>query len=196
MRWFGRAALLPLLVTLLACGVGSDPGAPASAPTSTVTVTARAQPATTAPRPVTVAPSAAPTERVEPSTVSVTGPPEVTGVTVEATQVSSPTGNIWCSLAYAVECVVQEDAYPSVPAQACEAGDWVGTWFVVGPEAGVRGSCRSDTPFDDGRPPALDYGTTAVAQGRACSSETTGMTCWDTRSGHGFRVSRSSYDLF
>lgn len=199
MRWFGRAALLLLLGTPLACGVGSDPGtassAPTSTPTATVTVTSRAEPRTTAPRPVTVAPSAAPVEATE-HVGPVSGPPAVTGPTVERGEFSSPTGNIWCSLAYAVECVVQEDSYATVPARPCEAGDWIDAWFTVGPDSGVRGDCRSDTPFADGRPSALDYGTTAVAQGRACTSETTGMTCWDTRSGHGFRVSRSSYDLF
>lgn len=195
MRWFRSAALLPLLVAPLACGVGSDPGTPASAPTSPVTVTPRSEPTVTAPRPVTVAPSAAPVEAAEHVT-PVTGPPSVTGPTFERAQVSSPTGNIWCSLVHAVECVVQEDSYQTMPPQPCEAGDWSDAWFAVGPDSGVRGGCRSDTPFGDGRPPALDYGTTAVAQGRACTSETTGVTCWDTRSGHGFRVSRGSYDLF
>lgn len=196
MRWFRSAALLPLLVTPLACGVGPDPGTPASAPTSTVTVTTRSGPTVTAPRPVTVAPSAAPVQAAAASGTPESGPPVITGPTVERAQVSSPTGNIWCSLEYAVECVVQEDDYPTETARPCEAGDWSDAWFSVGPDSGARGGCRSDTPFGDRRPPALDYGTTAVAQGRACTSETTGMTCWDTRSGHGFRVSRSSYDLF
>ena len=203
MHWFDRAALLPLpvtllmtlLMTLVACGVGADPGTPSSAPSSTVTVTARSVPRTTAPRPVTVAPSAAPVEAAE-HVGPVTGPPAVSGPTVERGEFSSPTGNIWCSLAYAVECVVQEHTYPTVSDRPCEAGDWIDAWFTVGPDSGVRGDCRSDTPFADGRPRPLDYGTTAVAQGRACTSETTGMTCWDTRSGHGFRVSRASYDLF
>ena len=195
MGWFRWAALL-LLLAPAACGGDSDPGGSGAAPTATVTVTAPPGPTSTAPRPASVAPSAAPTERAEPSTASVTGPPEITGVTVEETQVSSPTGNIWCSLEFGVECVVQRADYPSIAAQPCEFGDWIDTWFVVGPESGIRGSCHSDTPFGDGRPTPLAYGTTSVVEGGACRSETTGMTCWQTRSRHGFRVSRGSYDLF
>lgn len=110
---------------------------------------------------------------------------------------SSPTGNIWCYLDGFVECTIQEDDHPRAVPQDCGGvGDWTDNLFAITQSAGARGGCRSDTPFSDGRPPGLEYGTTALTPGHACQSQTTGMTCWDRKTGHGFRLSRASYDLF
>ena len=56
------------------------------------------------------------------------------------------------------------------------------------------GMCRGD-PF---AVPAvtLEYGSAAIRGDDACLSEQQAMTCWDTRTKHGFVVSRKSYTVF
>ena len=41
----------------------------------------------------------------------------------------------------------------------------------------------------------LDYGQTRTTGAISCSSETSGITCTNTSTGHFFRVSRDSYDV-
>jgi hypothetical protein len=43
--------------------------------------------------------------------------------------------------------------------------------------------------------PTLDYGQASSAGTITCDSETSGVTCTDTSTGHFFRVSRESYKL-
>ena len=119
----------------------------------------------------------------------------VDGRVVEQGQLSSPSGNIWCSLEYGIECWVFENSYdPIARPKDCDY-DWAENQFLVTDTAGVRGICRSDSTFD-AQPPVLPYGTTSILNDAACASTKIAMLCWDIRSGHGFRVSRASYDLY
>jgi hypothetical protein len=43
---------------------------------------------------------------------------------------------------------------------------------------------------------ALPYGSSIVVSSFQCSSETTGVTCTNTDTGHGFSMSREAYSIF
>ena len=72
--------------------------------------------------------------------------------------------------------------------------------FAWGPSLGVGTSgkghfrCVSDTVA--GSPTILTYGTSRTIGRFKCTSRSTGMTCIDTKNGHGFRLSKASYSLF
>jgi hypothetical protein len=87
-------------------------------------------------------------------------------------------------------CIAEETDYDDPPrSEDCEY-DWA-PFFVLGYDGGEYGLCLSDVVIDPSAPrTALPYGTTSVVEGNACQSATTGVTCWDTESGHGFRVAR------
>lgn len=42
----------------------------------------------------------------------------------------------------------------------------------------------------------LQYGSSARSEKYACTSRTTGMTCWNQETGHGFTIYREGYDTF
>ena len=149
-------------------------------------------PAPTVTETVTAAPTESATEQ---STAPAVVAPDIEGPVVEQGQLSSPTGNIWCSLDPAVECEVRESSYDPLRKPADCQLDWADDQFWVNGSTGARGICRGDVTFTS-RPPELAYGTTSVVGTRACQSTETAMTCWDTATGHGFRVSRETYDLF
>lgn len=119
----------------------------------------------------------------------------VDGRVVAQRQLSSPSGNIWCSLEYGIECWVFENSYDPIARPTDCDFDWAENQFFVTDTAGVRGICRSDSTFNE-QPPVLSYGTTSIVNDAACASTEIAMLCWDTMSGHGFRVSRASYDLY
>ena len=54
--------------------------------------------------------------------------------------------------------------------------------------------CHTDTNFVAGLP-TLPYGQTRSAGPITCDSETSGVTCTDSGTGHFFQVSRESYQL-
>jgi len=56
------------------------------------------------------------------------------------------------------------------------------------------GTCG--TNYIDTRLPTLQYGSVAALDYYACISGEDGLTCWDTRSGHGFFMSRSAYAVW
>jgi hypothetical protein len=55
--------------------------------------------------------------------------------------------------------------------------------------------CAGDTSLNSSAR-ALAYGTATSFQGFRCASSTTGMTCTDQRTGHGFFISRQGYRSF
>ncbi len=176
---------LTLAASVSACGSGDSQGSAAETPTVTATDSASPAPSTTTPAPSDSGASSPP----------VTAPPSITGDVVHTDQIASPTQNIHCSLSYGVECVITQASYDTVPRPAdCEL-DWSDHWFSIGRQSGVRGRCAGDTPLSPS-PTLLAYGATAVANGLACQSQTSGMTCWNRKTRHGFQISRASYHLF
>ncbi|SEC62139.1 hypothetical protein SAMN04489844_2646 [Nocardioides exalbidus] len=191
-RGTGRRAMAyaAVVVGLALSGCSSGGGESAdesAAPTVTQTVTETASPTETSTSPTTQTPSG--------SITPTAGAPAVDGPVVAQDQLSSPSGNIWCSLEYGIECEVKESSYQPLPKPADCRLDWADNQFRVDRSTGARGICRGDVTFTE-QPPELTYGTTSVVGDRACQSTETAMTCWDTGSGHGFRVSRDDYQLF
>ncbi|RYB93086.1 hypothetical protein EUA93_01185 [Nocardioides oleivorans] len=181
----GRRTTYAAVVVVLAlsgCSGGGGGGASAdesTAPTVTQTVTE----------------TASPSESPDESASEAAGAPDIDGAVVEQDQLSSPSGNIWCSLELGIECEVRESSYGPLRKPADCQLDWAENQFWVNDSTGARGICRGDVTFTS-QPPELAYGTTSVVADRACQSTETAMTCWNTGSGHGFRVSRNDYRLF
>ena len=112
---------------------------------------------------------------------------------IEMNALVSPSGNIHCTLE-------GDDV-------ACSMADH-------SLENNTDGQCSNDEPFavrvgTDGDPQLdcgqslasdstqeLGYGDSAKSGNVACTSEETGMTCWNTRTGKGFTVARDTYETF
>lgn len=107
----------------------------------------------------------------------------------ELDAVASPTGNITCSLeGDSVGCSVAEHRYGD-DIEGCADGPF--SIVVAGEDAAP--DCSQE--FGSGAQ-TLAYGESAVNGDVACTSESSGMTCWNVMTGKGFTVSRSSYDTF
>ncbi|MDT5013809.1 MAG: hypothetical protein QOH57_5426 [Mycobacterium sp.] len=122
-------------------------------------------------------------------------------------QFASPSGNI--------HCILNQHDGPA-PIAMCQIGDHT---YVVPPGSTrdeISGAPCADSGrdfrLDPGTPgflrcsysalgsgvgpwPPLGYGQTRSLGAFTCNSETSGITCTDTGSGHFFRVSRDSYQL-
>ena len=107
---------------------------------------------------------------------------------------SAPSRNIGCTMSTAsVRCDAITYSYrPTTKPASC--------YFAWGPSMQVtttgkgRFRCVSDTVAGSSR--ILAYGKSTTVGRFKCTSRTTGMTCINTRNGHGFRISRTSYRLF
>lgn len=129
------------------------------------------------------------------STTTVMSPPPTSFVHVEAFQ--SPTGNIGCMLVSALaRCDIVRRAWspPPHPASCPQIVD-----FGQGLEVGTAGSGRFVCAGDTVSNPAsakLAYGVATQVSGFECVSRSTGMTCTNSATGHGFILSVQSYKLF
>lgn len=107
---------------------------------------------------------------------------------------SSPSGNIGCYVAEDyVRCDIAERDWAPPPRPAgCEFDYGQGIAFADGdPPAFV---CAGDTALHAGAP--LAFGRNVAAGPMQCTSQETGVTCRDTRTGGGFTISRQAYELF
>lgn len=108
----------------------------------------------------------------------------------------SPSGNIVCIIgADGAACDIHEYTYTPPPPPECAQHIKWGNRFTL--DAGKAGTivCHGDTLQLAGEP-TLNYGQTISAGTITCaSSETDGMKCTDSSSGHYFRVSRESFNL-
>jgi hypothetical protein len=115
-------------------------------------------------------------------------------------QFQSPGGNIACTLGPSTTdgksiatCDIGDHTYapPPVPAD-CHLG-W-GDRFSLQQGDPAMMECHGDTLRIPGLS-TLNYGQTFSAGPITCDSESAGMTCTDSSTGHFFRVSSSSYQL-
>ncbi len=53
--------------------------------------------------------------------------------------------------------------------------------------------CHGDAPMWMSTAATLQYGQITVVDDRACTVSQSGLTCWNTSTGHGFLLSRSAY---
>lgn len=98
----------------------------------------------------------------------------------------SPSGNIACSLeGTTVGCTLKERTYT---AEDCPAN---GPFSISVGEDDAALACGTDFRRDGAA--TLEYGSAAKNGDVACTSESSGVTCWNTRTGRGFFVSKSTY---
>jgi hypothetical protein len=113
----------------------------------------------------------------------------------------TPTGNIGCAYsigldgfaAPTVRCDIRSRLRPEPPPPAncrLDSGDSIQI-FRLGPATLV---CHGDTAIDP-TAPVLAYGHTWRRSGLTCVSQRIGLRCFN-RSGHGFFLSRQSWQIF
>jgi hypothetical protein len=105
---------------------------------------------------------------------------------------SSPSNNIRCQLdAEYARCDVYENTWTvPPPPEGCDL-DW-GDSVVVDGDKPAALLCHGDATNPG---PALAYGTQVTVGSMTCMSESSGMTCRNKASGHGFKASRGAFDL-
>lgn len=110
---------------------------------------------------------------------------------VEMNELHSPTGNISCLLEEdSVSCSVLERDFSEADLEDCADGPF--TITVAGDEAAR--ACGSSALSDSAA--TLEYDKSAKRGDMACTSRFNGMTCWNTKTGHGFMVNRATYETF
>jgi hypothetical protein len=128
------------------------------------------------------------------STETAAQPPTRT-VSLEAFQ--SPSGNIGCVVVSELaRCDIAHRQWsaPARPATCPRIVDY-GQGLEVGPSGPGRFVCAGDTAADP-HSPRLPYGAASAVAGFVCVSASTGMTCSDLATHHGFFISVQSYKAF
>jgi hypothetical protein len=111
----------------------------------------------------------------------------------------SPSGNIVCIMwvpdtgAGGAACQNHRFTYAKPPPGQCDLGGW-GSQIDLEQGALPEFECVSGVlalpPL-----PTLDYGQTHTVGVMTCASDTAGVTCTDTGTGHYFQMSHDSYQL-
>jgi hypothetical protein len=109
----------------------------------------------------------------------------------------SPSGNITCALfSYggddSVECEVAEHDWVAPPQEPGCHLNW-GSRILLNQPAGALFACYGQELPAPER--TLGYGSTWSVGAITCDSETAGMTCTDSSTGHYFFVSRQTWRL-
>jgi len=127
------------------------------------------------------------TQQAEPSSEAEASPSPAPEGSLRLVSFVTPSGNIGCTFEDGtVGCSVRERDYP-------EDTDCSEDLFSVRLADGeVQPACGEDFTGED--PPELGYGQSAVSGTVACTSESDGLTCWDTETSTGFVLSRDSYE--
>jgi hypothetical protein len=108
----------------------------------------------------------------------------------DLSRVVSPTGNITCSLDDdSVGCSLKDRSFGG-DSEDCSSGP-----FSIS-VADKKADLECGTTFGGDSPTTLAYEQSAATGDSACRSESEGMTCWNVKTGHGFTVSKSSYETF
>ncbi|PFG40058.1 hypothetical protein ATJ97_2578 [Georgenia soli] len=105
----------------------------------------------------------------------------------ETSSFASPSQNIACELGDSARCTIGEHDFPQP--EDCSGP----TTMAVSRDAGAGPDCSQPVGGADG---VLDYGQSATSGFFACTSEESGMTCWNTLTGRGFSVARAGYQTF
>lgn len=106
----------------------------------------------------------------------------------------TPSKNIGCFMsADSARCDIAKKSWKAPPQPAdCDLA-W-GNGLSVDADGRAAFVCAGDTVM--GGSQTLPYGESVRVGDLVCSSAETGVRCTDEPSGHGFRLSRQSYDLF
>lgn len=115
-------------------------------------------------------------------------------------QFQSPSGNIFCNMPAfsgmspeAVCEIVDRTWSPPPRSQDC-VGEW-GDRVTLVQGGWPAFTCHTDTTRDP-RLPVLAYGESRSVANLTCASAPDGVTCTDTGTGHFFRISRESFELY
>lgn len=217
-RSFGRLALLVLTVVLAGCASSTQSvTAPATSATTVASQSAGVPSEITFPSigfPSGSATTTSPAPSVT-ATAPATGPTDVRKVG-DAAAFSSPSGRIICYLGLdAARCdFVGDKAWTAAKPAGCEL-DWQSTLVVVN-TAGA--GCVGDTVIEtavvgsewttwrragdptvvvyDMTMAVLPYGSALASGVIRCESATSGVTCRNTSTGHGFTMAREAYSIF
>lgn len=130
------------------------------------------------------------------TTTSVTLTGSEVRLVEELTGFQSPSGNVGCYIgSHGVRCDIAERDWAQPPRPVdCPAFLSSGQGLQI--QDGVSSVvCAGDTALFDGAD-TLPYGTAIRFGTVQCDSNELAMTCRDTVTGHGFSLSRQSYQLF
>jgi hypothetical protein len=116
---------------------------------------------------------------------------------VHLTTFESPSRNIGCVvLDGTARCDINHrDWSPPPHPSSCSNEVDFGQGLVVSGSGPAQFVCAGDTAMDPSAP-KLAYGSESVEGSFKCASATTGMTCTNTDTGHGFFISIQSYRMF
>ena len=138
------------------------------------------------------------TESTESPETDTTTPTDSSGdvpVTRGPRYFQTPSGNIGCYVdARTARCDIRERNWdPPASGEPCELD--YGQGIAVSAQGGKADFvCAGDTAL--GGPSVLDYGQVSRRGSLRCRSGGKGVTCIESRSGHGFFLSRERYRLF
>ena len=111
---------------------------------------------------------------------------------------NSPSKNIGCTVgsSFGARCDIRHKDWSRGPRpKGCPTiVDW-GQGLIVGKSGKGHIVCAGDTAFDPNGA-TLAYGKSRTVGRFKCTSRTSGMTCKNTRNGHGFFLSKQKYRLF
>jgi hypothetical protein len=162
-----------------------------SSGTKTVTVTT---PASLLTQSTSAATTAVSTTSTAQSTTTTAPPPTPT---VHLATFESPTRNIGCDIiAGTARCDIKQRSWSPPPTPAtCPPVVNYGQGLVVAGSGPGQLVCAGDTTLDP-TAQTLPYGTDTVVGSYQCASRSTGMTCTNAGTGHGFFISFASYRAF
>jgi len=107
----------------------------------------------------------------------------------------TPSGNIGCAMGGgAVRCDIREKSWEAPPKPSWCDVDW-GFGLAVGRNGRANYVCAGDTVFSPGET-VLGYGERAIKNRFRCTSKQKGMRCVNTKSKHGFFLSRQEARAF
>lgn len=111
----------------------------------------------------------------------------------ELSALVSPSGNIHCTLSGDdVSCSLEEHFLENNTGGECtEDAPFA---VRVGAEGEPQLDCGQSVASGDAT--ELAYGESAKNGNVACTSDSSGMTCWNTRTGKGFTVAKDTYETF
>lgn len=119
---------------------------------------------------------------------------------VEAYYFTTPSGNIQCDFQTSwVQCLITDYSFsePPRPKEGCDEAWAAGLVQLRDAGAAEKGSCKSDPMgvqialWNGATVPKLAYGESDVVGTVVCSSAEDGLTCWNTRTHHGFKLSKT-----
>ncbi|MBU2662193.1 hypothetical protein KOI35_01600 [Actinoplanes bogorensis] len=122
------------------------------------------------------------------------GPEPVIPTTVDEAMFKTPSQNIACALtASDVRCdIVRKSWTPPAKPADCDL-DWGNGLVVSGGK--VVFTCAGDTVIGSSDQ-TLEYGQALRAGSVRCDSESSGLTCKDEETGHGFTLATAAYKIF